>query len=72
MRRIRALLAAAVTVCGLLWSGVDASAADVAGMEIASSADTIRTGQEIELTFSLEGYTEIKKRSQCAQRNAGI
>ena len=60
MRRIRALLAAAVTVCGLLWSGVDASAADVAGMEIASSADTIRTGQEIELTFSLEGYTEIK------------
>ena len=60
MRRIRALLAAAVTVCGLLWSGGGARGADGAGVEIASPADTIRTGQEIELTFSLEGYTEIK------------
>ena len=41
MRRIRALLAAAVTVCGLLWSGVEASAADVAGMEIASPAESL-------------------------------
>ena len=59
MRRIRALIAAAVTVCGLLWSGMEASAADVAGMEISSQADTVRKGQEIELTFSLEGYTDI-------------
>lgn len=51
---------AAVTVCGLLWSGMEASAADVAGMEISSQADTVRKGQEIDLTFSLEGYTDIK------------
>lgn len=60
MGKIRALLAAAVTVCGLLWGSVEANAADVAGMEITSTADSVRKGQVIEFTFALDGYSDIR------------
>ena len=60
MGKIRALLAAAVTVCGLLWGSVEVNAADVSGMEITSTADSVRKGQVIEFTFALDGYSDIR------------
>lgn len=60
MGRGRALLAALVTACGLLLGAAEVPAADTGKLEITSGETTIRKGQEIEVTFSLEGYSEIK------------
>lgn len=60
MGRVRTLLAALVTACGLLLGAAEILAADTGKLEITSGGTTIRKGQEIEVTFSLEGYSEIK------------
>ena len=60
MGRVRALLAALVTVCGLLLGAVEVLAAETGKLEITSGGTVIRDGQEIEVIFSLEGFSEIK------------
>lgn len=59
MRRVRALLAAFITICGLLLGSIDVTAAGVQGMEILTDDTAVRKGQEITLTFALKGYEEI-------------
>lgn len=61
MRKIRALVAAAVTAFGLLWGGLQVQAAQVEGGKLTSSLETVRKGEELELTFALEGYSDIEK-----------
>ena len=60
MRRVRALLAAFITICGLLSGSIEVTAAGVRGMEIQSEDTAVRKGQEITLTFALDGYTDIR------------
>ena len=61
MRRVRALLAAFITICGLLLGSIDVTAAGVQGMEILTDDTAVRKGQEITLTFALKGYEEIRE-----------
>ena len=60
MRRVRAMLAAFITICGLLLGGIEAAAAGVQGMEILAEDTAVRKGQEITVTFALDGYTDIR------------
>lgn len=60
MGRVRALLAALVTLCGLLLGGAEVLAADTGKLEIISGGTVVRDGQEMEFAFSLEGYSDIK------------
>lgn len=60
MRRVRALLAAIITICGLLSGGAEVTAAGVQGMKILSEDTDVRSGQEITVTFALDGYTDIR------------
>ena len=53
MGKIRALLAAVVTVCGLLLGGLTAAAADTGTMNIISEDTVVRKGQTVELEVSL-------------------
>ena len=57
MKRVRALLAALVTACGLLSGAVDVLAANAGKLETVSEETVIREGQEITLRFSLEGLS---------------
>ena len=57
MKRVRALLAALVTACGLLSGAADVLAANAGKLETVSEETVIREGQEITLRFSLEGLS---------------
>lgn len=59
MRKIRALAMAFYIVCGLLWSGTEALAAESGKLESESGAETVRGGEQLTLVFSLDGYDEI-------------
>ena len=60
MKKIRALLAAAVTIYGLLSGSMEVCAADVAEMKIETTSAFVRKEEEVRLTFSLEGYSGIE------------
>lgn len=60
MRKVRALLAALITMCGLLFGSTEVTAAGVQGMEILTEDTAVRKGQEITVTFALKGYEEIR------------
>lgn len=60
MKRVRALLAAFITICGLLSGSIEVTAAGVQGMEILTEDTAVRKGQEITVTFALDGYTDIR------------
>ena len=61
MRKVRALLAAAVLICGLLWIGADVLGADNPEMQVSSGTSEAAPGEEIILTFSLAGYDNIQE-----------
>lgn len=61
MRKVRALLAAAVLICGLLWIGADVLGADNPEMQVSSGTSEAAPGDEIILTFSLAGYDNIQE-----------
>ena len=61
MRKVRALLAAAVLICGLLWIGADVLGADNPEMQVSSGTSEAAPGDEIILTFSLAGYDDIQE-----------
>ena len=61
MRKVRALLAAAVLICGLLWIGADVSGADDPEMQVSSETTEAAPGDEIIFTFSLAGYDDIRE-----------
>ena len=61
MKRVRASLAALITVCGLLLVGMKVVTADDRGLEIALSDAFVRDGDEIGLTAALTGYGDLDK-----------
>lgn len=61
MRKVRALLAAAVLMCGLLWIGADVFGADNLEMQVSSGTTEAAPGEDITLTFSLAGYDDIQE-----------
>ena len=61
MRKVRASLAALITVCGLLWIGMMVVTADGRGLEITLSDTSLRKGEETEMTAALEGYGDLEK-----------
>lgn len=60
MAKIRALLAVCILVCGLLLGSTSVSAAEIKAPGLSASGTSVRTGQEIEFVFSLDGYEEIE------------
>ena len=54
MKRVRALLAALVTACGLLLGAAEILAANQGKLESVQENTTVREGQEVALRFSLE------------------
>ena len=54
MKRVRALLAALVTACGLLLGAAEILAANQGKLESVQGNTTVREGQEVALRFSLE------------------
>ena len=61
MRKVRALLAAVVLICGLLWIGADVLGAGNPEMQVSSGTTEAAPGEEIILTFSLAGYDNIQE-----------
>lgn len=61
MKKIRALLAVLILVCGLLWSGGMIAAADAGKMMVISSSASVKKGEEVRLTFSLDAHDNIEK-----------
>lgn len=61
MRKVRALLAAAVLICGLLWIGADVLGAGNPEMQVSSGTAEAAPGEDITFTFSLAGYDEIQE-----------
>ena len=61
MRKVRALLAAAVLIYGLLWIGADVLGADNPEMQVSSGTAEAAPGEDITFTFSLAGYDEIQE-----------
>ena len=60
MTKIRALLAAFIMACGLLLGMAAVSNAEIKEPGLAANDVTVRSGQEIEIVFSLDGYNDIK------------
>ena len=61
MRKVRALLAAVVLICGLLWIRADVSGAGNPEMQVSSGTAEAAPGEDITFTFSLAGYDEIQE-----------
>lgn len=61
MRKVRALLAAVVLICGLLWIRADVSGAGNTEMQVSSGTAEAAPGEDIAFTFSLAGYDEIQE-----------
>ena len=70
MKRVRALLAALVTACGLLLGAAEILAANQRKLESVQGNTTVREGQEVALRFSLEEILGNSGRLYC-YRNAG-
>ena len=60
MRKVRALLAAAVLMCGLLWKSADVYGEEKPVMSVTSEISEATPGEEIVLTFTLAGYDDIQ------------
>ena len=60
MRKVRAIVAAFISICGLLLGSIEVTAAGVQGMEILADHTAVRKGQEITFTFALNGYEDIR------------
>ena len=61
MRKVRALLAAVVLICGLLWIRADVSGAGNTEMQVSAGTAEAAPGEDITFTFSLAGYDEIQE-----------
>ena len=61
MRKVRALLAAVVLICGLLWIRADVSGAGNTEMQVSAGTAEAASGEDITFTFSLAGYDEIQE-----------
>lgn len=60
MARLKAFLAAAIFICGFLFTSTVALGAEVRESSLTAGLTTVRKGQEVDFVFSLVGYENVK------------